>query len=301
MGEEKNVFRAGFVAIMGAPNAGKSTLINRLTGEKIAITSRKPQTTRSRILGIVHRPSSQLALVDTPGIHQTSKPLNRRIVETALAAAGDADVLLWVVDVSRDHDHSEDHKLILEHLNHYKKPVVLALNKIDLIPKPGLLLRMKNWAGLYSFREIVPVSAEKGIQLDFLLDALEKCLPPGPPLFPEDSLTDLPVRFIAAELIREKVLRRTGDEIPYAVAVTIEDFRRKDAAGRTEIHAAIHVEKDSQKGIVIGKGGARLKEIGVDARRDIESLLGEKVFLKLFVRVQKNWTKDTRAMTRFGY
>lgn len=299
MNQEKQAFRSGFVAIMGVPNVGKSTLINRLIGEKIAITSRKPQTTRSRILGIVHRPSCQLALVDTPGIHQASKALNRRIVETALSAAGDADVLLWLVDVSRDD--SEDNNLVLEHLKNYKKPVILAFNKIDLIAKPELLAWMEIWANRFPFREIIPISAEKNIQLDLLLDVLERNLPESPPLFPEDSLTDMPLRFIAAELIREKVLRRTGDEIPYAVAVTIEDFRRNETAGRTEIHASIHVEKDSQKGIVIGKGGARLKEIGTDARRDIEKLLGEKVFLKLFVHVQKNWTKDTRVIARFGY
>lgn len=299
MDKEKKAFHAGFVAIMGAPNVGKSTLINRLIGEKIAITSKKPQTTRSRILGIVHRPCAQLALVDTPGIHQAAKALNRRIVETALSAAGDADALLWLVDVSRDD--SRENSIILEHLKNYRKPVILAFNKIDLIPKPELLVWTEIWAERFPFRDIVPISAEKGLQLDLLLDVLERNLPEGPPLFPEDSLTDLPLRFIAAELIREKVLRRTGDEIPYAVAVTIESFVRDDAVQRTEIHAVIHVEKDSQKGIVIGKGGSRLKEIGTDARRDIENLLGEKVFLKLFVRVQKNWTKDTRAIARFGY
>ncbi|TYT76007.1 GTPase Era [Desulfobotulus mexicanus] len=296
---ESPSFRSGFVAIIGAPNAGKSTLMNRLIGEKIAITSRKPQTTRNRILGIVHRPLCQLAFVDTPGVHKAGKILNQRIVEAALGAIPDADVVLWLMDVSRSF--SEENDLILKHLQVCKKPVILALNKIDLVARPELLQWMERWNNRFSFQEIIPVSAMVGDQLDILLDVLEKYLPEGPPLFPEDSLTDKSTRFIVAELIREKVLRRTGEEIPYSIAVTIESFQEGGPGEKAEIHAAIHVDRDSQKGILIGKGGSRLKEIGTDARRDIEELVGKKVFLKLFVRVQKNWTRDTKAMERFGY
>ncbi|TWI75624.1 GTP-binding protein Era [Desulfobotulus alkaliphilus] len=296
---ESPSFRSGFVAIIGAPNAGKSTLMNRLIGEKIAITSKKPQTTRNRILGIVHRPLCQLAFVDTPGVHKAGKILNQRIVEAALGAIPDADVVLWLMDVSRSFSGEND--MILDHLKSFKKPVILGLNKIDLVARPELLKWMEHWNSRFSFREIVPVSALAGDQLDILLDVLEKYLPEGPPLFPEDSLTDMPMRFIVAELIREKVLRRTGEEIPYSIAVTIESFQEGGPGEKAEIHAAIHVDRDSQKGILIGKGGSRLKQIGIDARRDIEELVGKQVFLKLFVRVQKNWTRDTRAMERFGY
>ncbi|MCW7754608.1 GTPase Era [Desulfobotulus sp. H1] len=292
-------FYSGFVAIIGAPNAGKSTLMNRLIGEKIAITSKKPQTTRNRILGIVHRPFSQLAFVDTPGVHRTSKILNRRIVDAALAATTDADLVLWLMDVSRSAE--EENSLILEHLQSCSKPVILALNKIDLIARPELLTWMELWHGRFPFREIVPISAVSGEQVEVLVEVLEKYLPEGPPLFPEDSLTDKSVGFIVSELIREKVLRRTGEEIPYSIAVTIESFKGEGEGEKAEIHAAIHVDRESQKGILIGKGGSRLKEIGTDARRDIEALMGKKVFLKLFVRVQKNWTRDAKAMERFGY
>lgn len=291
-------FRSGFVAIIGAPNAGKSTLLNRLAGEKIAITSKKPQTTRNRILGIVHRPSAQFAFMDTPGVHKTEKILNRRIVEAALGAIPDADVVLWVVDAGRFTSGEND--LILEHLKGCAKPVILALNKVDLVSRPQLLQWIEGWRRRFDFREIVPISAKNGDQVDVLVRVLEAYLPEGPALFPEDSLTDMPVRFLVAELIREKVLRRTGEEVPYSIAVTIDAFMEKPGK-KTEIHASIHVDRDSQKGILIGKGGERLKQIGMDARREIEELLGEPVFLKLFVRVEKNWTRDAKAMERFGY
>ncbi|MDY0162122.1 GTPase Era [Desulfobotulus sp.] len=299
MTQEAESFRSGFVAIIGAPNAGKSTLLNRLIGEKIAITSKKPQTTRNRILGIVHRPHAQLAFVDTPGVHKTEKLLNRRIVDAALGAIPDADLVLWVMDVSRSA--SEESGMILDSLQTCMKPVILGLNKIDLVPRGELLQWIERWSKRFPFREIVPISAEQGEQVDVLVDVLEKYLPEGPPLFPEDSLTDVPMRFIVAELIREKVLRRTGEEIPYSIAVTIDAFIEGGPGEKTEIHAVIHVDRDSQKGILIGKGGERLKQIGTDARKEIEALLGEKVFLKLFVRVQKNWTRDAKAMERFGY
>lgn len=291
-------FRSGFIAILGAPNAGKSTLLNRLTGEKIAITSKKPQTTRNRILGVVHRPTDQMVFFDTPGVHRSAQALNVRIVDAALAVIPEVDVLLFMTDVTKPAP--DDEQLLLDRLAETRKPVVLALNKVDQLKKTDLLRRMDSWSKRFPFAEIVPISAKDGDQVDVLSDLLAAHLPEGPPMFPEDMLTDVPERFVVAELIREKVFRLTGEEIPYSTAVTIEDFEENDD-DKTVIHAAIHVERDSQKGILIGKGGERLKRIGVEARKDIENLLGERVFLKLFVRVQKNWTKDTRALRRFGY
>lgn len=290
-------FRSGFVAIAGPPNAGKSTLLNLMLKEKISITSRKPQTTRNRILGVVHRPSSQLIFIDTPGVHNPRGSLNSRIVEEALTAMGEVDILLLVIDAAQS-DHSSE-EFMLEKIKPHKKPVVLALNKIDLMEKGRILKVIDRWSHRYPFETIVPISAKHGTQTEALLDVMEKLLPEGPPLFPADMLTDVSERFIVAEMIREKVFRFTGLEIPYATAVTIENFTEKP--GLTTIHATIHVERDSQKGIIIGKAGAKLKQIGEKARLDIERLVGGKVFLKLFVRVQKNWTRDTKALRKFGY
>jgi GTP-binding protein Era len=287
------------VAILGAPNAGKSTLLNQILGQKISITSKKPQTTRNRILGILNRPSAQLVFIDTPGVHKATDPLNIRIVETALSSLGDVDVVLVIIDVARSDPTSEG--LMVKKIKAGKKPVVLALNKIDLIPKTDLLPIIDRWSMVTSFGDIIPISAEKGTQVDRLLASLETLLPFGPPFFPDDIVTDLPERFIASEMIREKVFRLTGEEIPYATAVAVEAFKEEKKGSLVRIHATIHVERDSQKGIIIGTGGRMLKSIGETSRREIERFLGVKVFLKLFVRVQKNWSKDTRALRKFGY
>ncbi|MDL2274674.1 GTPase Era [Desulfosarcina sp. OttesenSCG-928-G10] len=292
-------FRSGYVAIVGAPNAGKSTLLNRMLGQKLSITSKKPQTTRNRILGVVHRDASQMVFLDTPGIHQTKHPLNARIVETALATLSEVDLILLVADVFSPDTASET--LLMEKLATPHRPVILALNKIDQMQRPALLACIQAWSERFAFQAVVPVSAKSGEQVDLLLDAMETALPLGPPFFPTESLTDLPMRFIAAEMIREKVIRLTGQEIPYAVAVTVDLFKTEKSGNLVRIHATIHVERESQKGIVIGKGGARLKEIGESARKSIEDLVDAQVFLKLFVRVQKNWTRDTRALRKFGY
>ncbi|MDY6792982.1 MAG: GTPase Era [Thermodesulfobacteriota bacterium] len=292
-------FKSGFVAIVGAPNAGKSTFLNRLLGEKISITSRKPQTTRNRILGVVHRPSSQLVFIDTPGVHRPKDELNVRIVDAALSAMGDVDLILIVTDVANSDTESENY--MIKKLKPQKKPVILALNKIDLIKKPALLEIINSWGKRYTFEAIVPISAKYGDQVDRLLETMEALLPQGPPFFPEDTLTDLPERFIAAEMIREKVFRLTGQEIPYSTAVTVDSFSAKKGGGLVKINATIHLERDSQKGIIIGKKGSKLKKIGEDSRKQIERMLGTKVFLKLFVRVQKNWSRDTRAIRKFGY
>ncbi|MEE4113995.1 MAG: GTPase Era [Desulfobacteraceae bacterium] len=293
------MFRAGFVAILGAPNAGKSTLLNRMLGQKISITSKKPQTTRNRILGVVHRTGAQMVFLDTPGIHRARNPLNARIVEAALSTLSEVDLVLLVVDAQSPDEPSE--RLLLDKLSQQRLPVLLALNKIDRVKRPALLSQIERWSGLIPFAAVVPISAKNGEQVDRLMDAMEAALPLGAPFFPPESLTDLPARFIAAEMVREKAIRLTGQEIPYAVAVTIDSFKEEKKGALIRIHATIHVERDSQKGIVIGRQGAKLKQIGEAARQEIEEMLGTQVFLKLFVRVQKNWTRDTKALRKFGY
>jgi GTP-binding protein Era len=292
-------FKSGYVSIVGAPNAGKSTLLNRMLGQKISITSKKPQTTRNRILGVLHRTKSQMVFFDTPGVFQAKDKLNVRIVDTALSALGDADLVLVVVDVSRPDPNAE--RYLVKRLKSQKQPVVLAMNKIDLIEKSGLLEIIAKWSSVYGFKDVVPISAQHGTQVEDLITAMEKILPNGPPFFPEDTLTDVSERFIVAELIREQVFRMTGEEIPYATAVTVDTFKGKKEGRLISIEATIHLERDSQKGIVIGKHGSKLKQIGTRSREQIEQQLGTKVFLKLFVRIQKNWRKDTKAIRRFGY
>ena len=292
-------FRSGFIALVGAPNAGKSTLLNRIMGEKLSITSRKPQTTRNRILGVRHSPQSQLIFIDTPGVHKAADLFNLRIVETALATIGDADVVLIIVDVSRSDPTSE--VTVVNKIKVEKKPVILVLNKIDLVKKNDLLNQIDYWSKTYSFEDIVPVSATKGTQIDRLITLLEEKVPKGPPFFPEDALTDQPERFIASEMIREKIFRLTGEEIPYSTAVTIDEFKEEKNGSLIRIHASIHMERASQKGIIIGRKGRMLKSIGEKSRLDMERFFNTKIFLKLFVRVQKNWRKDTRALKKFGY
>lgn len=293
-------FHSGFAAIIGAPNVGKSTLLNTMIGEKISIVSSKPQTTRNRIAGVSHRPGYQIVFLDTPGIHKSTKALNLKMVETAMNAIADVDLILMVADAAAPDPASE--ALILDKLKSGKKPpVVLAINKIDLIKKPKLLEIIDRWQKSHGFVEIVPVSATEGVQVDVLLSALENRLPEGPPYFPEDMITDMPERFIAAEMVREKVFELTAREIPFSTAVTIESFEELPKQNLVRIHAAIHVERDSQKGIIIGKQGAMLRSIGEAARLDIEQMLGTRVFLKLFVRVEKNWSRDARALRRLGY
>ena len=292
-------FHSGFIAMIGAPNVGKSTLLNRLLDTKLSITSRRPQTTRNRILGIVHRQDAQLVFIDTPGVHQARGPLNRRIVEAALATLAEVDVVLSIIDVQRPDRASE--ALLLERLAEARKPVVLAVNKIDAVDAATLARTLEHWARRFDFRHIVPISARYGSQVEALLRVLEGMLPEGPPFYGEDMVTDRAERFIAAEIIREKVFRLTGEEIPYAAAVTVDGFKEDGRGELVRIAATIHVERDSQKGIVIGRGGQKLKEIGQAARADIERLLGTRVYLELFVRVQKNWTRDMRALRKFGY
>ena len=292
-------FRSGYVAIAGTPNAGKSTLLNRMLGVKISITSKKPQTTRNRILGVMHRPDAQMVFFDTPGVFHAKDKLNTRIVDAAFSAVADADLILVVIDVAQPDSDAE--RFLVKRLRHQSKPVVLALNKIDLVEKSGLLEIIDRWADTYQFHDVVPISAKNGIQINELIRAMVSVLPQGRPFFPEDTLTDASERFLAAEMIREQVFRLTGEEIPYATAVTVDTFKENSSGDLVKIEATIHLERDSQKGIVIGKKGSKLKQIGVQSREQIEQMLGNKVFLKLFVRVQKNWRKDMKAIRRFGY
>ncbi len=292
-------FKSGYVAIVGAPNAGKSTLLNRLLGEKISITSKKPQTTRNRILGVVHQPNTQIVFIDTPGIFKAKDTLNLRIVDTALAAIDEADLILFVLDAAHPDPTSE--YFLAKRLQKQERPVIVALNKIDQIQKTDLLAVIQKWSTEYYFEVIIPISATEGTQIESLLTAMQNMLPTGPPYFPEDALTDLSERFIAAEMIRETIFRLTGEEIPYATAVTVDTFKEEKKGKLVHIEATIHLERGSQKGIIIGKEGNKLKRIGIESRKKIERMLETKVFLKLFVRVQKNWRKDTRALRKFGY
>jgi GTP-binding protein Era len=292
-------FKSGYIAIVGAPNVGKSTLLNRMLGEKISITSKKPQTTRNRILGVMHRPGTQFVFIDTPGIFEAKDTLNLRIVDTALSALGDADMFLFVLDAANP-DPTSEHFLV-QRLQKQRPAVILALNKIDLIEKSALLKVIEKWSTEYYFDVIVPISATEGTQIEELIGAMESFLPQGPPYFPEDAVTDLTERFIAAEMIRESVFRLTGQEIPYATAVSVDSFTEEKNGKLVKIEATIHIERASQKGIIIGKEGSKLKRIGTESRKKIEHMLETKVFLKLFVRVQKNWRKDTRALRKFGY
>jgi GTP-binding protein Era len=294
-----NDHRSGFITIIGPPNVGKSTFLNRVLGEKISITSNKPQTTRNRILGIRHHSHSQMIFLDTPGIHKANNLLNERIVETAMGALADAEVVLLLVDASAA-DH-ESEQILIKHLKTLKCPLILALNKIDKIEKSHLLQLIDTWQETHTFTAVVPISAKYGTQIHELIEELHSNLPKGPPYYPSYSLTDMPKRFIAAEMIREKVFRLTGQEIPYGIAVTMDSFKEDNASKLVRIQATLHVERNSQKGILIGKHGSKLRQIGESARQEIQAMVGCRVFLRLFVRVQKNWRKDMKALRKFGY
>lgn len=291
------ISRSGFVGIIGAPNAGKSTLLNQVLGQKISITSKKPQTTRDRILGVVNRPHSQIVFLDTPGIHKSTTLLNQRIVAQAIQAMDDVDLILFMVDAASRNYASE--KMIVKQFETVRKPVILALNKIDLAKKAAVYEQVETFKDMYAFETIVPVSARENIQMDLLLDELESRLPQGPPLYPEETFTDVSEKYMVSEIIREKVFRLTGMEIPYSSAVTVDSFEVEKKL--IVIHASIHLVRDSQKGIVIGKNGSMLKRIGSMARKDIEQMLGSKVLLKLFVKVTQDWVSNKRHLSEFGY
>lgn len=291
--------RSGFVAVIGKPNVGKSTLINAWLGEKIAIVSPKPQTTRHRLRGILTRPDAQIIFVDTPGIHQPRHKLGEFMVETAAKTVPDADVVLFMVDVS-EMPTAEDEQIAQLIEEHSQGPVVLVLNKADLLPPEKVQPHSDAYFELVEHDEWTMISATRGDKRDELLDMVVARLPPGPRYYPADQLTDQTMRFIAAELIREQVLRFTHQEVPHAVAVAVEEWKQRQE-DLTYIRANIFVEKDSQKGIVIGAGGKMLKRIGRAARREIEPMVGHRVYLDLWVKVRKKWRKDEDELRRLGY
>lgn len=292
-------FKAGFISVLGRPNVGKSTLFNSTLGEKIAIISDKPQTTRNRILGIRNMEGGQLLFLDTPGIHHGKSKLNERMVSTAIESGRDADVLLFLIDASAPL--VEEDRQMVKSLEGSRGVPFLVINKIDLVRKEVLLPVMDQYRRLHPFEKIIPVSALTGDGVPLLLEEILRVLPESPPYYPEDMITDQTERFLVCEIIREKVIEQSYQEIPFATAVTIEAFKEHPEKDLVVIKGTIHVERDSQKKIVIGKGGQKLKKIGSRARKEIEALLGKKVFLELWVNVERDWTRDPRALDRLGY
>lgn len=289
--------RSGFVSIIGRPNAGKSTLLNALVGEKLAIVTHKPQTTRNRILGIVNlkrkgkRPAAQIVFVDTPGVHKPEDSLHKRMMQEVYDSLEGCDLLLLIVDIKQKFGTGDEFVLEMVKRRQNAK-VFLLLNKVDLVDKKDLLPLIEQWTKLHKFDEIIPIPAAKGTNLEDLLTAVASTLPEGSRYFPEDQITDQPERFIVAELIREQVLTQTSQEVPHASSVIVERF--EEGAKLTRIAATIYVERDGQKAIIIGRQGAMLKQIGTRARKEIERILGTKVFLELFVKVQPNWRESSR-------
>ncbi len=297
-GGTQNTFRSGLVALIGRPNAGKSTLLNRLVGEKIAAVSNKPQTTRHRIKGIVTLPEGQIVFIDTPGVHKPGHLLNRRMMTAVHDAIMSVDLIVLMRDASVSTGNGD--MFVFDLIKRAEKPTVLLLNKTDkLKDKAALLPLIEGYSSEYEFAEIVPVSALKGDAIDDLLASIVKHLPEGEPIFSEDEMTDQSMRIIAAEMVREKILQSTGEEIPYVTAVVTEVFDESEP-GLTRIFCAIYVERSSQKKIVIGKMGARIKDIGTKARVDIEKLLGTKVYLRLFVKVVEDWRNRERDLDDIG-
>jgi len=288
--------RAGEVAVVGRPNVGKSTLVNRLVGEKVAIVSDKPQTTRKRILGVMRRPGAEIALVDTPGIHRPEHRMNAAMVRDATDALATADVVLWVVDASERPGRGEE--FLLRILERSTRPVLLALNKVDLVAKPKLLPRMAELASKLAFREIVPVSAKTGDGVERLGELLAAALPEAGAAYPDDFLTATPESEWIGEVVREKLLERTRDELPFASAVVVESVREDDAKNLTVVTASIVVEREGQKGIVVGKGGSMIRGIGMAAREELEAQAGRKFYLDLNVKVRADWREDEGFLSR---
>jgi GTP-binding protein Era len=281
-------FRSGTVTLLGRPNTGKSTLVNALVGEKVAIVSSRPQTTRTRIQGILHREDAQVVFLDTPGVHSPRTRMNQEMMRAVRDALEGVDLLVALVDASRPTN--EEDEMTVELARKFSGPSFLVLNKIDAIRKEALLPLIERFRQMHDFREFIPVSALRGENLELLARKIIEYLPEGPALFPEDTYTDQPVRFMAAEIIREKLLHETREEVPYATTVTIERFEEpKGENGLARIHAVILVEREGQKGIVIGAQGQRLKKVGQEAREELEALMGCRVFLELFVKVQPDW------------
>jgi GTP-binding protein Era len=296
MSDEAEAFRSGFVTVVGRPNVGKSTLVNRLVGQKVAIVSDKPQTTRNRILAVVGGERWQMVLFDTPGIHKPMHEMNRRMVDIAVRGIGQGDVVLWLVEV--DQRAGPGDRYVRERLAGAGRPVVLALNKIDKIPKAKILPAIDAYRSLLDFADIVPVSALTGENVDRLETVLVSHLPVGEALYPDDYLTDQPERFFVAEMVRERILHHTRQEIPYSSGVVIESF--KEEKDLVRIEAVVLVERESQKGILIGRGGSMLKTIGTEARAQIEAFLDTRVYLGLFVKVRPDWRESEQILGEMG-
>ncbi|SFC52899.1 GTP-binding protein Era [Alkalibacterium subtropicum] len=298
MSKQETAYKSGFVSIVGRPNVGKSTLLNRLVGQKIAIMSDKAQTTRNKIQGIHTTDKEQIVFIDTPGIHKPKHRLGDFMVETALSTFNEVDVVLFLVNVAEKRGAGDNY--IIEKLKYVESPVFLVLNKIDQVHPDELLPIIDDYNKQMEFAEIVPISAMEGNNVSHLVDTIRTYLPEGPQFYPEDQVTDHPEYFIVSELIREKVLERTREEVPHSIAVVIESMQR-NADDKVEVRAVINVERKSQKGIIIGKSGKMIKDIGINARRDIEKLLGDKIYLELFVKVQSDWRDKQTNLKDFGY
>lgn len=290
--------KSGFAAIVGRPNVGKSTLLNRVVGQKIAIMSDKAQTTRNKIQGVYTTPDAQIVFIDTPGIHKPKHRLGDFMVETAYSALREVDVTLFMISADQKRGKGDD--FIIERLRKNETPVFLIINKIDKVHPDELLAIIEDYAAQMTFAEIVPISATEGNNFETLMRLVIDQMPEGPQYFPEDQITDHPEYFIVSELVREKVLLLTRDEVPHSVAVVVDSMKR-DENDKVHIQATIVVERDSQKGIIIGKGGKMLKQIGTKARLDIEHLLDDKVYLELWVKVQKDWRDKQTFLTDYGY
>lgn len=293
------MFRSGFVSIVGRPNVGKSTLLNKILGEKVAIVSSKPQTTRTKITGVHTEEDAQFVFIDTPGIHSAQNKLGEFMNKTVHQAASDVEIILYMADITQPNKEKE--KEIIQGLPMKGAEVFLVINKIDLAQKEKLLPFIAECSQLYDFKEIIPISAQKGEGVANLLSAIKKYLPEGPKYFPEDTLTDQPERVIIAEMIREKLFRLLNDEIPFGTAVEIEKMVYDKTKNLTRINAVINCEKASHKGMIIGKQGSMLKRVGSDARHDIEKMLDSKVFLELWVKVEENWRNKNSDLKNFGY
>ncbi len=297
--DKKEQFLSGYIAIIGRPNVGKSTLLNRILGQKIAITSNKPQTTRNRILGIYNFSGGQALFVDTPGIHKAKGKLNRFMVDQAVGACADVDLIFFLVEANDIPGRGDEY--ILKLLEKSAAPVFLIINKIDLVKPPELLRLIQQYSERFDFAQVIPISAHKGDGVPQMLQAVEPYLPSGPQYYPDDLVTDQPEKFIVAEMVREKIMRTTSEEIPYGIGVKVDTFTEKPEKNLVVIQATIHVERDSHKKIIVGKGGQKIKSIGQSARREIERLLGTRVFLELFVRVDKDWSQSERMLRELGY
>ena len=297
--EEKKsaVHRSGFVAIVGRPNAGKSTLVNRLVGQKIAIVTSKPQTTRNRIQGIVSRENAQVVLVDTPGLHEAKTALNRQMMREVAAALEGIDVLVLMVDATATHPHLDN--LVMDKSKRFEGKTILVLNKIDKLPRPKLAPMLEAFGKAQDFAAIVPISAMKGEGCDDLLDEIIKLLPEGKPYFPEDQVTDQPERFLASEIVREKAIALTYHEVPHALAVTVDKW--EETAKLLRIEMTLTVERTSQKKILIGRKGDMLKKIGTQARIELEEILNSKIYLGLFVKVAENWRENPMAVRELDW